>query len=134
MSRLNIFSGLLYSCNDDTVAGKAQCVGLYLTSSIDNSLSYLVPRVWSNPQKIGETHFSFDDFPASLLVLFEIISLEGWIDVMSTAMAIVGRDQQPEDLHSQWNSIFFLVFHLLGGCVVLALFVRYVYPLPKGIS
>jgi hypothetical protein len=84
--------------------------------------------VWSNPQKIGETHFSFDDFPASLLVLFEIISLEGWIDVMSTAMAIVGRDQQPQDLNSQWNSIFFLVFHLLGGCVVLALFVRSVCP------
>jgi len=115
---------LLYSCNDESVAGKLQCVGLYLASSIDESLSYLVPRVWSNPQKIGETHFSFDDFPASLLVLFEIISLEGWIDVMSTAMAVVGRDQQPEDLHSQWNSIFFLVFHLLGGCVVLALFVR----------
>lgn len=124
MYRLNIFSGLLLSCNDSEVTNRAQCVGYFLSSSIDESLSYLMPRIWANPQEIGATHFSFDDFRASLLVLFEIISLEGWIDVMSSAMGIVGRDQQPQDLHSQWNSIFFLVFHLLGGCVILALFVR----------
>lgn len=97
---------------------------MYIASPVDDSLAYLVPRVWSNPQEIGATHFSFDDFSSSLLVLFEIISLEGWVDVMASAMAIVGSDQQPQDLDSQWNSIFFLVFHLLGGCVILALFVR----------
>ena len=101
---------------------------MYLASPVDDSLAYLVPRVWSNPQEIGATHFNFDTFSASILVLFEIISLEGWIDVMSAAMAIVGIDRQPEDLDSQWNSIFFLVFHLLGGCVILALFVRLVSP------
>jgi hypothetical protein len=121
---LNIFSGLLYSCNDGAVTGRAECVGYYLASTIDESLTYLVPRIWANPQEIGATHFSFDDFRASLLVLFEIISLEGWIDVMTSAMGIVGRNQQPQSLASQWNSIFFLVFHLLGGCVILALFVR----------
>lgn len=97
---------------------------MYLASPVDASLAYLVPRVWSNPQEVGATHFSFDSFRASILVLFEIISLEGWIDVMSAAMAIVGLDEQPDDLNSQWNSIFFLTFHLLGGCVILALFVR----------
>lgn len=121
---LNIFSGLLYSCNDEEVSGRAECVGMFLATSVDDSLAYLVPRVWSNPQEVGATQFNFDTFRASILVLFEIISLEGWIDVMSAAMGIVGIDQQPDDLNSQWNSIFFLVFHLLGGCVILALFVR----------
>lgn len=97
---------------------------MYLASPVDDSLAYLVPRVWSNPQEIGATHFNFDTFASSILVLFEIISLEGWIDVMASAMAIVGIDLQPDELNSQWNSIFFLVFHLLGGCVILALFVR----------
>lgn len=100
---------------------------MYITSPVDDTLGYLVPRVWSNPQEVGATHFNFDTFKASILVLFEIISLEGWIDVMAAAMSIVGIDQQPDDLESQWNSIFFLVFHLLGGCVILALFVRYIY-------
>jgi hypothetical protein len=51
---------------------------------------------------------------------------------MATTMAVTGRDLQPEPLNSQWNSIFFLVFHLLGGCVVLALFVRYEFRHLKG--
>lgn len=103
-------------------------MGFFLESPVDDEIAYLVPRVWSNPQEVGSTHFNFDTFRASILVLFEIISLEGWIDVTTAAMGITAVNEQPDDLASQWNSIFFLTFHLLGGCVILALFVRYVYP------
>ncbi|WVO12615.1 hypothetical protein L204_100220 [Cryptococcus depauperatus] len=119
---LNIFSGLLYYCNDDNVSNLAGCIGEFSASSIDSSLSYLVPRVWANPT-LNQSVWSFDSFRESILILFEIVSLEGWIDVMSSVMNIVGRDQQPQDQASQWNAIFLLIFNLFGGVIILTLFV-----------
>lgn len=58
------------------------------------------------------------------MILFEIVSLEGWIDVMASVMNIVGRDQQPQDQASQWNAIYLLIFNLFGGVIILTLFVR----------
>ena len=121
---LNIFSGLLYYCNDDDSTGKSACIGEYYVAPVDDSLSYLVPRVWSNPG-LMESRWAFDSFRESILILFEIVSLEGWIDVMASVMNITGRDEQPETNHSQWNAIFFVLFNLFGGVIILTLFLRY---------
>lgn len=122
---LNIFSGLLYSCNDGDQTGLTSCTGEYAASPVDDSLAFLTPRVWANPTLNG-SKWAFDSFRQSILILFEIVSLEGWIDVMSSAMNISGRDQQPVTNIAQWNSIFFLLYNLLGVIIILALFVRYV--------
>lgn len=124
---LNIFSGLLKACNDggDDATGFGTCVGEFQQSSVDDSLTYLAPRVWANPGLDSDiTSWAFDSFRESLLILFEIVSLEGWIDVMSSGMSIVGLEDQPEDFASPANSIFFLIFHLFGGVIVLTLFLR----------
>jgi len=84
-----------------------------------------VPRVWDQPSP--STTFSFDSFKASLLILFEIVSLEGWTDVMYAATAITKKDSQPQTNASQANAIFFLIYNLLGGVVILTVFVRYEY-------
>ncbi|KAI0086810.1 Ion transport protein-domain-containing protein [Irpex rosettiformis] len=118
----NIFSGLMNECNDGSVTGLSTCVDEYSNSVIgSSSFSYLVPRVWDNPAP--STQFSFDSFRASLLILFEIVSLEGWIDVMAKAVSITGRDQQPQQNVSQENAIFFVIYNLLGGVVILTLFI-----------
>ncbi len=123
--RLNIFSGLSYSCNDSSSSGLSTCIGEYSSSPVDPSLLFLVPRVWSNPGlDTSTTVWAFDSFRQSVLILFEIVSLEGWIDVMSRAMNIVRRDVQEQENASQWNALFFLVFNLLGGVIILTLFVR----------
>lgn len=57
-----------------------------------------------------------------MLILFEIVSLEGWTDVMATAMNIVGYDQQPQNDNAQWNSIFFIIFNLFGAVIILTVF------------
>ncbi|OCF54943.1 high-affinity cell membrane calcium channel [Kwoniella mangroviensis CBS 10435] len=119
---LNIFSGLLYYCNDDSVSGKSTCVNEYASSSINDSITYLVPRVWANPA-LDASKWSFDSFRESILILFESVSLEGWIDVMASLMNIVGRDEQPQNMASQWNAIFMLIFNLFGGVIILTLFV-----------
>ena len=117
---LNIFAGLLFSCNDDAVASKNECVGEFATTVVGDgdAWTFTIPRVWTNP-----TVWSFDTFRQSLLILFEIISLEGWIDVMTSTLGIRGRDLQPEHDAAQWNALFFIAYNLAGGAFILALFV-----------
>ena len=117
----NLFAGLLYSCNDESssILSKLDCHGEF--SSQPMNWSFLAPRVWTNPSEGSQ--YSFDDFKSSLLILFEIVSLEGWIDVMTQAMKIVGRDRQPQTDAAQHNAIFFLIYNLIGAVSVLTLFV-----------
>lgn len=117
----NLFAGLLYSCNDngDHIQTKLDCHGEYASTPL--YWSFLAPRSWQNPSE--GSNYSFDDFKSALLILFEIVSLEGWIDVMTRVMSITGRDRQPKADASQHNAIFFLVYNLIGAVSVLTLFV-----------
>lgn len=120
---LNIFNGRFFACNDGSSAGKADCVNEFISTPLDGqNLGFLAPRSWQNPK--SGTQWSFDTFAHSLLILFEIVSEEGWINVLSAAMAITGLDTQPSQDATQANSIFFVVYNLLGGVVILTLFVR----------
>jgi len=119
---LNIFHGRLNSCNDDGVSGLGDCVGEYVNTIYDNAFGFPAPRVWDYPSP--STTFSFDSFRSSLLILFEIVSLEGWVDVMRAASSITGPNQQPQVYASPGNAIFFVIYNLLGGVVILTIFVR----------
>ena len=119
---LNIFAGKMNQCNDTSVTGFSDCINEFNNTVVGQSFGFLVPRVWNNPSP--STTFSFDTFRASLLILFEIVSLEGWIDVMGVATSITGQNSQPQTNASQVNAIFFLIYHLIGGVVILTLFVR----------
>ena len=121
---LNIFNGILNECNDGGVGGIDTCTGEFVNTAVGNSFGFPIPRVWDNPNP--STKFSFDSFRASLLILFEIVSLEGWIDVMATAASAVGPGQQPKQNVAQANAIFFLIYNLMGAVVILTLFVRLV--------
>lgn len=120
----NLFSGLLYSCNDSSssISTKSQCVAEFFNapsalSGAPSSFNFLMPRAWQNPYV-----YSFDSFRTAILILFEIISLEGWINVMTSLMSITGQDQQPKQDASQWNAIYSLVYNLFGATIVLTLF------------
>lgn len=129
---VNIFSGLFFSCNDgknDNIIIKDQCVDEFENNDIYN-FGVLTPRVWDNP--FG---YNFDDFKSALLILFEIISGDGWIDVMVTSMGIVGRDLEPRTDNSKWNAIFFIFFNLAGSVFILTLFISVIisnYQLKSG--
>ncbi|KAK4699999.1 hypothetical protein P7C70_g6253, partial [Phenoliferia sp. Uapishka_3] len=124
---LNIFNGRLYFCNDSSVATKAECAGEFLTtvtsisdasSNVTDNWNYLAPRIWTNPYV-----WTFDTFRGSLLILFEIISLEGWVSVMESVMQITGLDRQPQLEASQWNALFLVIYNLIGAVFILTLFV-----------
>ncbi|KAG9041442.1 calcium channel protein, partial [Tulasnella sp. UAMH 9824] len=119
---LNIFSGLMFVCNDDEAAGKSDCTGEYFSQPVEGvNFRFLAPRSWDQPSP--STTFSFDSFGSSLLVLFEIVSSKGWTDVMGVATDLVGRDLQPRLNNSRRNSLYFLIYHLLGAVIIFTLFV-----------
>lgn len=110
-----LFSGKLFSCNDGDVANKFQCIGEYTSNPVN--WEFLAPRAWANPHV-----WSFDSFKWAILILFELVSLEGWIDVEISVKNIVGINQQPADNASQFNAVFFVIYMLLGGLFIFALF------------
>ncbi|KAG6833309.1 hypothetical protein H0H87_008941 [Tephrocybe sp. NHM501043] len=118
---LNIFSGKMNLCNDSDATGIADCIGEYQNTVLGDSFGFPVPRVWDNPSP--STSFSFDSFRSSLLILFEIVSLEGWVDVMGVATSITGPGLQPVTNNSPFNALFFVIYNLMGAVVILTLFV-----------
>ncbi|EUC42908.1 hypothetical protein COCMIDRAFT_7576 [Bipolaris oryzae ATCC 44560] len=115
---LNLFVGQMQSCNDgDFPAGAnlKDCVGEYNSSPFEWNV--LAPRQASNP------FYDFDNFGDSLFILFQIVSQEGWTDCTWTAMSITGFFTQPEPRAASANSIYFIIFNLLGAVFVLTLFV-----------
>ncbi|KAI0815719.1 Ion transport protein-domain-containing protein [Xylaria sp. FL0064] len=114
---LNLFSGKLLSCNDGDVSKLIDCFGEYQSSPSNPDWPLLAPRVAANP------FYSFDDFGASLFILFQIVSQEGWVDVSFAVQSITGTGLQPQDMASRGNALFFVVFNLLGTVFVLTLFI-----------
>ena len=120
---LNIFNGKVDTCNDTSVSGISDCINEFTNTVYGTSFGYPTPHVWAPPSP--STTFSFDSFRSSLLILFEIVSLEGWIDVMNVATSITGAGLQPQTNAAQANAIFFVIYNLMGAVVILTLFVRY---------
>ncbi|CEI93716.1 hypothetical protein RMCBS344292_07945 [Rhizopus microsporus] len=116
----NVFMGLFYQCNDDSSTGKSDCLFenmLGTQEPMPEDTSIYLPRRWANPYD-----YNFDSFWRSLLILFEIASGEGWVDVMETSMGITGKDLSPEQDASQLWGIFFMVYNLAGSVFVISLF------------
>ncbi|KAG0295245.1 calcium channel protein [Linnemannia gamsii] len=123
---MRMFSGQFYSCNDKDpiVIGIEQCVGDFFDNSIEGlakGTGFYKPRVWSNPAV-----YSFDNFGESFLIMFEIVSQEGWSGVMETARDVVGLGMQMQTDASRYNAMFFVLYNLAGGYFVSALFVAIV--------
>ena len=95
----------------------SDCVGEWNSTPFNNDWPVLAPRQAANP------YYNFDDFGNSMFILFQIVSQEGWVDVMWSAMSAAGKGFQPQYFYSQGNSVFFIIFNLLGAVFVLTLFV-----------
>ena len=116
---LNLFNGQLMQCNDNSFNGDLfNCINEY-------NNTYLYSDNWPvlSPRQSANLYFNFDNFGHSLSILFQIVSQEGWTDVMWQAMQASGVGQNPNPYQSQGNAVFFIIFNLLGAVFVLTLFV-----------
>lgn len=114
---VNIFGGLMWMCNDDSVSTRGECLGEFLLdiSSDDGiQVNIWIPRVWQNPQN---GFITFDNFQSSLQHLFSLTSTEGWVDSMFNAMSTPPTaDIQPKfswDSPTIYNGIFYIVFMII---------------------
>lgn len=55
-------------------------------------------------------------------MLFEIISLEGWVDVLTSAMSISGPFDQPQFSSGNYQGLFFIVYNTLSTIFIMTLF------------
>lgn len=106
-------------CNDGSgvVSNLSDCFGEYTNTPYSNNWPLVSPRVAANP------YFSFDNFGSALFILFQIVSQEGWVDVMWAAESITGRGRQPAPYSARGNALFFVIFNLLATVFVLTLFI-----------
>lgn len=117
---LNLFAGKMAWCNDwqqYDVHNLTDCVGESILSPL--GFNMLAPRRVSNVNYA----FDFDSFGDALFILFQVVSQEGWVDLMWSAQSITGVFTQPAWFSQQGNAVFFIVFNLLGAVFVLTLFV-----------
>lgn len=112
---LNIFKGKMMYCNDGSISGSLNsCVGEYLNT----------PYNWEvkSPRVVSNKYYDFDTFGGSFLILFEIISLEGWTDVLVSSMSITGIFTQPNFDISNLQGIFFIAYNTLSTVFIMTLF------------
>jgi hypothetical protein len=109
----------MLECNDNTgaIVNLTDCFGEWGSTPYSNNWPLLAPRAVSNP------YYNFDTFGSSLFILFQIVSQEGWMDVMWSAESIAGRGLQYQYYASQGNAVFFVIFNLLATVFVLTLFI-----------
>jgi len=89
----------------DKVVTKADC------------LKYAGPNSWINQP------YNFDHLGNSLMTLFVLSSIDGWVDIMYAGVDIVGVDMQPQENHSEGLVLFFILFLLIGGFFIINMFV-----------
>ncbi len=66
---------------------------------------------------------NFDNVLRGFLLLFEISTTEGWVDVMLAAVDQRGIDMQPVRDNNRYWALFFVVFLVLGAFFIMELFV-----------
>eukprot|EP00759_Apiculatamorpha_spiralis_P022805 PhF_6_TR26709/c0_g1_i1/m.39046/K04853/CACNA1F; voltage-dependent calcium channel L type alpha-1F len=93
---VQFFKGSFYTCTTNTT--------FVTRSECERS-----GNVWETPIA------NFDNVPNSIMTLFIITTLEGWVDIMHNGMDAVGPDHAMSINVNPFVSIYFLVFVLIGG-------------------
>ncbi|KAI9143076.1 Ion transport protein-domain-containing protein [Paraphysoderma sedebokerense] len=107
---LNLFVGLGWQCNDDSVAGKADCTGSFVNPTTGQAEA----RRWL-PYR-----FYYDDIFQSLLSVLVISFQEGWPDDMHRYMDVNGLNNQPRRDATVWSSLFFAGVQFIGASFFMA--------------
>ncbi|KAK9235427.1 Ion transport protein-domain-containing protein [Lipomyces kononenkoae] len=126
---LNIFMGTFDSCTDGNVNELSTCTGEF-PNSVYN-WNFWMPRSYNNPG------YSFDDFSQSLSILFQIISLEGWNNVLQTAEDVVGVGLNQQTNNSVYNGIFVYLFNFISIAFIATLFITVImqnYAMKTGVG
>ena len=124
------------SCNDEAIekqfAGQAlavrrlACNGTFTfmpEGEMSNASAITAQRFWGYFKKSEDMTYSFDYFGVSLLTLFEIATLEMYLEIVYNCQDITTYNQAPVPHSSDVNVWIFVVHILLGSFLFMNLFV-----------
>ena len=106
---VQFFQGRLQMCIEDDgtqqpTYTKAECLSLN--------------HRWTNPY---DRHF--DNVPCSMLLLFEVASLEMWPDIMYSVIDATPPDEPPKENYNPAASLYFVFFLVFGSFLIISMFV-----------
>ncbi|QLQ77885.1 hypothetical protein HG537_0A01320 [Torulaspora globosa] len=114
---MNIFRGRLGTCNDGT-KDQVSCYDEFANTVFGWDI--LMPRVYQQP----ELHL--DSFGSAFRSLYEIVSLEGWSDLLQNMMNSTGIGTVTSIFASPQNAVFLVLFNFLSMVFILNLFVSFI--------
>eukprot|EP00755_Sulcionema_specki_P015559 Sspe_Gene.59734::Locus_32834_Transcript_1_1_Confidence_1.000_Length_6014::g.59734::m.59734/K04851/CACNA1D; voltage-dependent calcium channel L type alpha-1D len=112
---VQLFHGTFYACTVDSwgdrpeFTNRSQCLANYTAEA-------------GGPRWESYTA-DFDNIFHSFLSLFELASLEGWVEILHIGMDSVSHEEAPRMNNRPMVAIYFVLFILLGGYFVVNLFV-----------
>jgi len=68
-------------------------------------------------------YYNFDNLGQSLLTLFVLSSIDGWVDIMYQGIDGVDEYMEPIEGYSDIMALYFIAFLLIGGFLILNMFV-----------
>ncbi|CUS21344.1 LAQU0S03e00408g1_1 [Lachancea quebecensis] len=113
---LGLFRGRFGVCNDGV--DLPQCYNEFSNQVFDFEI--LTPRVYSQP------YLYMNSFSTAFRSLYEIVSLEGWVDMLSNSMASTGIGTVPRTFASSGSGAFFVLFNFLSMVFILTLFISFI--------
>lgn len=114
---LGLFNGRLGTCNDGNL-DMDHCYNEFTNTVF--KFDVLMPRSYSNP------YLYFDSFSSAFRSLYEIVSLEGWIDLLQNLMNSTGVGTAVSTLGSSNNAVYLVLFNFLSMVFILNLFVSFI--------
>lgn len=111
---LNIFNGRLGYCID-LESPESECINEYKNEVFNWNV--VSPNVYTNPQ------LEFNRFATSFATLYEIVSFEGWTDLLADVMKSTGVGTVPEKNATPFNGFFVVLFNFISTIFILTLFI-----------
>jgi hypothetical protein len=126
---VNLFKGKFNSCNAEVDVGRIDCVGSFIIEcsevdtcdGCDADTGLIIElKQWTKP---GEGSWGFDHIGEALTTLFEVSTLEMWLDIMYFGVDSPGSGLQPVLDNNPLGYIYFIVFIFFGSFFLMELFV-----------
>ncbi|CCH62514.1 hypothetical protein TBLA_0H02290 [Henningerozyma blattae CBS 6284] len=114
---LTLFKGRLGKCNDSNM-DKMNCYGEFTNTVFQWDI--MMPRTYSQP------YLYLDEFSSAMKTMYEIVSLEGWVDLLENLINSTGVGTIPKDGASNQNATFLIFFNFLSMIFILNLFVSFI--------
>lgn len=111
---LNVFNGRLGYCLDGS-SDMASCYNEYQNQVFDWEV--MSPNVYVNP------YLHMDTFLSSFSTFYQIVSLEGWTDLLINVMQSTGVGTPQQMFATPLNGLFIILFNFVSVVFILTLFV-----------